>query len=107
MVLNCQSASKFAPSRPALPPSFFEDVAQFMAPILFIFAMSQFLLWAGRWQGVFCLFGVTHCPVVVLGVRTVRFWHLCVFGHLKKKHPSPNDAIRNEMCSVGGTVLSH
>lgn len=48
VVLNCQPALKFAPSRPALLPSFFEDAAQFMAPLLFIFAMSQFLLWGGQ-----------------------------------------------------------
>lgn len=73
MVLNCQPDLKFAPIRPALPPSFFEDAAQFMALLLLIFAMSQFLPWVGRWQGIFCLFGVTHSPVVVLRVRTVKF----------------------------------
>lgn len=109
VVLNCQPALKCAPIRPALPPSFFEDAAQFMAPLLFIFAMSQFLPWLGRWQGIFCLFGVTCSPVAVLGVRTVRFWHLWVSDHLKEKHPSTNDAIWNETClgwGWGGQCLA-
>lgn len=47
MVLNCLPALKFVPNRPGLLPSFLEKAAQLMAPLLFIFTVSQFLLQVG------------------------------------------------------------